>query len=401
MSAFTSDPTRRSVLTSAGTAALLLAATGTAAAGRPPATARGGIRLALPRPTGPYPVGTTSLHLIDRSRQDPWMVPATPRELMISLWYPARVGGGHRVAPWLPPATLALYRQQTARSLQTSLDNVDFPQTHARHDAPFKTRRQGHPLVLFSPGYRAMRELGSSLVEDLASHGYVVVTIGHTHEAQIVEFPGGRIELGHLPARPTDDDAALALRVRQDDTRFVLDTLSAKRGRLPHGSLDMSKVGMFGHSLGGATAAEAMAHDPRILAGANLDGSIIGPVAETGLDRPFLLMASTGHGRDNDPSWAQFWSHLRGWHRHLLLRDSGHQTYTDLAPLARQLINKLPIPPQVVTALTNDIGTINASRAITAQRAYLGAYFDLHLRHRDGHLFSKPSSRYPEIEFIP
>ncbi|MGW2156863.1 alpha/beta hydrolase family protein [Nonomuraea sp. NPDC001699] len=331
---------------------------------------------------------------------------------MISMWYPTWNSGG-RPAPWLPPEAMELYRQQAARSLQTSLDDVVFPDTHARQNAPVKGHQRSHSVLLFSPAYRTMREFGTSLVEDLASHGYVVVTIGHTHEAQIIEFPGRRLELSRQPAKPTDDDYALALQVRQADTRFVLDALStlnakghlgAEDQHLPSGlkgSLDLSRVGMFGHSLGGATAAETMAQDPRILAGVNLDGSIIGPAAETGLDRPFLLMASAGHGRDNDPSWAQFWSHLRGWHRHLLLHNSGHQTYTDLAPLAQQLIKKLPIPTPVVAALTNDIGMINADRAIAVQRAYLTAFFDLHLRHRDGHLFAKPSSRYPEIEFVP
>ncbi|WUI02757.1 lipase [Spirillospora sp. NBC_00431] len=425
MSALTSGPTRRSFLTAAGAAGLLLAATGTSAAdrraavsgreaARPPAgLAGGGVRLTLPRPTGPHRIATTSLHLIDPSRQDPWTAPPSPRELMISVWYPTRNSARNRPAPWLPSEALALYRQQTARSLQTSLNDVAFPTTHARQNSPVKGRRRSHPVLLFSPAYRAMREFGTSLVEDLASHGYVVVTIGHTYEAQIIEFPGRRLELSRQPANPTDDDYALALQVRQADTRFVLDALStlSTKGHLGaygrrspsglKGSLDLSRVGMFGHSLGGATAAETMAQDPRILAGVNLDGSVIGPVAETGLDRPFLLMASAGHGRDNDPSWGQFWSHLRGWHRHLLLHNSGHQAYTDLAPLAQQLIKKLPLPAQVVAALTNDIGTINADRAISAQRAYLNAFFDLHLRHRDGHLFSKPSSRYPEIEFVP
>lgn len=332
---------------------------------------------------------------------------------MISLWYPTRNGDGHQRVPWLPPAATALYRQQISRSLQTSLEDVGFPVTHARQNAPVRTRHHGHPVVLFSPGYGAMRALGTSLVEELASQGYVVVALGHTHEAQIMEFPGGRLELSRQPAEPTDDDLATALRVRQDDTRFVLDALAAlnagdnpdaEHRRLPHGlpgSLDLSRIGMFGHSLGGATAAESMARDSCILAGADLDGSIIGAVAATGLDRPFLLMASADHGRDTDPSWAQFWSHLRGWRLHLRLRDSGHHTYTDLAPLAQQLIKALPIPPQVVAALTENIGTINANQAITAQRAYLSAFFDLHLRHHNNHLLSAPSQRYPEIEFVP
>ncbi|MFG2629923.1 alpha/beta hydrolase family protein [Streptomyces sp. NPDC048473] len=370
------------------------------------------MQLTLPAPTGRRRIGTTSLHLIDPSRRDPWTSPRSPRELMISLWYPARHTHGHQHAPWLPPAAKALYRRQVSQQLQTSLDDVDFPATHAYEGASVEARLHGHPVVLFSPGYRAERELCTALVEDLTSRGYVVVTIDHTYDSQIVEFPGGRLELGRQPARPTDDDIAMALQVRQDDTRFVLNELAmlnagrnpdAERRRLPRGlrgSLDLSKVGMFGHSLGGDTAGETMAEDRRILAGVNLDGSFNGAVATTGLDRPFLLMSNADHGRANDPSWAEFWSHLRGWRLDLRLRASGHQTYTDVSPLVQQLEKALPIPPEVVANMTTLIGTISADRAIAAERAYLGAFFDLHLRHHDNHLLSKPSSRYPDIEFV-
>ncbi|REE96132.1 alpha/beta hydrolase family protein [Thermomonospora umbrina] len=408
MSAPASGLTRRSVLTAAGTAGLLLATAPTApaaSADRRAGHRAGRVRLRLPRPTGTHRIGTTSLHLIDRSRRDPWTSPAAPRELMISLWYPARNAPDARRAPWLPPAATELYRRDAAASLRTSLDDVDFPVTHARRNAPVEARRRAHPVVLFSPGYGSFRALGTALVEDLASRGYVVVTIDHTHEAEFVEFPGGRIVASRQPAEPTDEDHALALRVRCEDTRFVLDTLTALNAgdhRRPfRGALDLSRVGMFGHSFGGATAAETMARDRRIHAGVDLDGSIFGEVARTGLDRPFLLMASEGHGRDNDESWAEFWSHLRGWRRHLSLRDSGHMAYTDLSPLGRQLIRALPIPAPVVAALTNDIGTIDPARSVSAQRAYLAAFFDLHLRRRDSPLWSGPSPRHPEIEFVP
>ncbi|MFC6929428.1 hypothetical protein ACFQHO_03055 [Actinomadura yumaensis] len=158
---------------------------------------------------------------------------------------------------------------------------------------------------------------------------------------------------------------------------------------------------MFGHSFGGATAAQAMARDRRIRAGIDLDGSVDGPVQYTGLGRPFMLMANATHGRGNDPSWARFWRHLRGWRLQLRLRDSGHQTYTDVAPLVRQLENALPLPPDVVAEMTERIGTIDPGTAVAAQRAYIGSFFDLHLRRHDDRLLSGPSPRHPEIEFVP
>ncbi len=90
---------------------------------------------------------------------------------------------------------------------------------------------------------------------------------------------------------------------------------------------------MFGHSLGGATAAEAMGEDPRIAAGVDLDGTLLGAVVDTGLDRPFLLFGSaqqdSSQGR-TDPSWHQFWTHLRGWRQKIVLVNGGHLSFTDL-----------------------------------------------------------------------
>lgn len=158
---------------------------------------------------------------------------------------------------------------------------------------------------------------------------------------------------------------------------------------------------MFGHSVGGDTAAEIMAEDRRVRAGVDLDGSINGPAAATGLDRPFMLMGSPTHGRFNDSTWTEFWSNLRGWRLDLRLSGAAHQTYTDMPPLVRQLEKAVPLPPEVIARLDSTFGTIPADRAIAAQRAYLTAFFDLHLRHRDGHLLSGPSPRFPEITFVP
>lgn len=93
----------------------------------------------------------------------------------------------------------------------------------------------------------------------------------------------------------------LLLPTRVADARVVLDRLAdvaggpERRQILPPSlaaDLDLSKVGMFGHSLGGPTTAQAIHDDPRIRAGVNLDGPNLGSVAADGLDRPLLMLAS-------------------------------------------------------------------------------------------------------------
>src|SRR5207248_3712023 len=119
------------------------------------------------------------------------------------------------------------------------------------------------------------RTIVPALVEDLASHWYVVVAMDHTHDSDEVEFPGGRLEVGTLPPDTLEINTE-AVAVREADTRFVLDELAVlehggnpdhEHVRLPRGlagSLDLSRTGMFGWSIGGATAAATMRDDPRI-----------------------------------------------------------------------------------------------------------------------------------------
>jgi predicted dienelactone hydrolase len=357
-------------------------------------------QLVLPEPTGHERIGTVSLHLIDRSRPDPW-VPTTPvREIMVQIWYPAKDVRPYPRAPWVSPGVAARINPPGSPVL--------LPDTHAHAGATVDRGR--HPVVVYSPGLGLERTASTALVEDLASHGYIVVTIDHTHDAQLVEFPGGRIETQAMP-QPTEDPAdeariiAKALQARVADTRFTLDQLARiNRGHNPdagqrplprglRGALDLSRVAMFGHSLGGATAAETMYEDPRVKAGLNMDGSVSGPVVTAGLDRPFLLMASQGHGEDDDETWDSLWAHLRGPRHWLQLDGSGHMSFTDLQVLYPQA----GVPPE---AMEPAFGTIDGERAVAVQRAYVRAFFDRYLCHGNGKLLAGPSPRYPELRVI-
>jgi pimeloyl-ACP methyl ester carboxylesterase len=341
----------------------------------------------------------------------------------------------------MSPGALAYYRTELEQFLSfspdiapgqppvntpVSLDGVDFPTTHARQRAPVNRSARPYPAVLFSPGHGSGREAGTTLVEDLASYGYVVVTMSHTYEAGEVEFPGGRVELGRDGGVPGNNnptrDPYDEVRIRLADTVFVLDQLAAlnagrnpdaERRPLPAGlrhCLDLARIGMFGHSLGGATAAHAVAHDSRVIAGINLDGSFIpdlSPVppttpeeldqaylrfAELIGNRPFMIMGDSGWSPDQFGTMTStVWHHLRGWRRFVSLVGSTHGSYTDHETLLPQLA-----AAGVITAAAPWVGTIDPRRAIAAERAYIRAFFDLWLRDRDSHLLDGPSAAYPE-----
>ena len=424
--------TRRSFL-AAGLVALGLP--GTARGAAPLADGhRVRLRLTLSAPTGPYGIGTVQVHLIDHSRRDPW-VPSRPRELMISIWYPAVSAGSFPSAAWMPQPAGNLFLSQLVGSLPNSggrlappggkpptipLPGVQLPVTHALDGAPVLSPGT-YPVVLYQPGQGDVRALGTGLVSDLASRGYVVVTTDDTHEAAEVEFPGRRVVTPRPNQSPVDS-------VRIADTRFVLDELAslasgrnpdAEHRPLPSGlstALDLTKVGMFGHSLGGATAAKAMAADTRISAGINLDGSMFlaNPAVHQNITklsaalatqlgpRAFMTMTHHGHNTHSDPSLAGFWSHQRGWRLFLTMRGAQHYTYTDLEQFLGQLQSARILPHQITHARVSEvIGTIQPTRAVAAQRAYIAAFFDLQLRGLSNTtLLSEPSPNYPEIQFF-
>ena len=154
----------------------------------------------LPAPTGPGPACTTSLHLKDASRPDPWAAGASARELMVSLWYPAAPGGGRR-ARYMTPAESGL--QLTSRGITTiPPDTLSTVRTNAAVDATPAGRPGALPLVVLSPGFTHPRSALTALAEDLASHGYVVAGIDHTYESFATACPVRSFSWASNPTTP-------------------------------------------------------------------------------------------------------------------------------------------------------------------------------------------------------
>ncbi|MEJ3750722.1 alpha/beta hydrolase [Actinomycetes bacterium KLBMP 9797] len=349
----------------------------------PPATAAA--TLELLRPTGAHPVGATTLHLTDTTRPDPWMPGVGARELMVTVWYPTHARHGTRTQ-YMTPEESGL--QLAARGMtDLPADVFSTVRTHAYVDARPAGRAHSLPLVVLSPGHTQPRSTLSGLAEDLASHGYVVAAIDHTYETYAVTFPDGRIATCGVCA--FDHEPTFRARQHQSraaDVSLVIDRLTgpnpAWRGsRL----IDASRIGMSGHSAGGASAIPAMLNDPRIDAGINMDGTTSELIPASGLNRPFMFLGTPAHapgGRDD--SWDTDWSHLTGWKRWLVMAGTVHASTHDLALFADQL--------------GIDLGaTTTGARSMEITRRYNRALFDLHLRHRPQPLLDEPSARYPEV----
>ncbi|AQW51444.1 alpha/beta hydrolase family protein [Streptomyces violaceusniger] len=407
-----SGPRRRALLAATALAAVGMGMAQPKAVAAPAARR---VRLTLPAPTGPYPVGTVSHRLVDQDRPDPWVASRPSRELMVSVRYPARdVERYPRATQLLPGEAAGFDRLNNFGGVPQGRVDWAATRTFAHQGAPPARERRGaaRPVVLYSPGVGDPRSLGTTLTDELASRGYVVICVDHTYDGSAVEFPDGRVETSRLPeeyVRAKQEGTVVELlrktcAVRVADLRFVLDRLEA----LAPMPLDRSAIGAFGQSAGGFAALQAMHDDRRIAAAANLDGVLAyveedqdpGPlstVAADGVDRPVLTMGKDGNDHHTVPSWGALWEHSSGSRLDLTLLGSAHATYTDATSMLPRIAARLGLPEKVVT---DAIGTVAPERAVAVQRAYVPAFFDRELRHRDdAGLLDGPSARYPEVRF--
>lgn len=367
---------------------LPLAAAGTSVAADAPSAAESRrAAVELPRPTGRFSVGQETLHLVDRSRTDPW-AQSGPRELMVTMRYPAQRGTGGPVH-YLTSEEARLLLVDQGLDKVIPVETLAGTAVHSRSDARPVAGR--YPLIVLSPGYTVHRATLTALAEDLASRGYVVAAVDHAYESVGTAFPGGRVleclacdktERGTTPMRAVSDN-------RGRDVSFLLDRLTGRHPAWRHaGLIDQSRIAMAGHSIGGASAVAAMATDPRIRAGVNMDGGLHTPVPEAGLGgRPFMLLGEQKSGPGGMSSWDHDWPLLDGWKRWITFADSGHFTFSDFPVFGEQL--GLPDPK----------APLSGARSVELTRRYVGAFFDQHLKGKPQPLLDGPSPEAPEVRF--
>jgi dienelactone hydrolase len=195
-------------------------------------------------------------------------------DLMVFVWYPARVQTNSQKAKYLP--------ERWAAAAQPPLRRYDrFPMS-ALEDAPILAGK--HPLLLLLPGMGALPTDYTFLAEDLASHGFVVAGIAPTGSSRVVILSDGRVVRGTEAVDLEHREQAQPLVDRWlKDCRLTLDHFLAE------GHVNPDAIGIVGHSFGGAVAMHAVIKDHRIQRGVNLDGAPQGVLTEPAT-KPFLLI---------------------------------------------------------------------------------------------------------------
>jgi len=224
------------------------------------------------------------------------------RELLVTFWYPAAQATS-TTAPYMDQKTA----DALAEEWKLQPDFQHLVRTHASPmaaiaaDGPF-------PVVLLEHGSSVVPAIYTVLAEGLASSGFIVVATNHPPDSLISAFPDGHV-LKFTPYWPAEADrrsqgvaiGKFAEEVLVADVRFVLDQLQEmnSQDQFWRGHLNLSKIGIVGHSMGGTTAALAAREEPRILAGVNLDGSTYpgmnADVRPIPVHKPFLFLATEEH----------------------------------------------------------------------------------------------------------
>ena len=294
----------------------------------------------LPTPSGSLPIGTEVGMMTDTSRAaNPDSTGGTGRMLRIQIWYPAQTAAGSR-APYLPDSGLAaaMDSDQYMNVPAATIAAWRKLTTHARASASVRPGR--FPLVFFAPGFGMSRVSYTELAEDLASHGYLVVTVDHTGSGFVV-LPGrGLVSIVRYAGGPDAHAAEISA-----DTRFLAGAALGGAGpfRRLRGHIDAQRIAAVGHSLGGAAALNDCREARPFVACIDLDGAPFGPAEDGGIRNPYLVLLNEPGGEvhpsdsmrvERDAEWKRVIGGSSGTGRVVKILGASHFSFSDMPYVA-------------------------------------------------------------------
>lgn len=378
----------------------------------------------LPTPAGPHRIGTTWIAVRDTGRAERFGAAGADREFPVQVWYPTTADATGPMAPYARADEMSFVG--TVPALLAAQSTL--VKTHAILDAPVAAGRW--PVLVFSHGYSGYIAQNTPQMEELASRGYVVASIGHTGEAAAAAFPDGRVvlmdttvmaslrkqveEMGKVDAQRMMDSVGAALSVPDPaerlanfrrflgttaeplrsesvrewslDTEELVNRLAAMdSGTVPspfRGALDLERLGVFGMSYGGATAGEFCAQDVRCKAAINIDGGQYGRLVDDSLMVPLLIIASSQAYGVHVPVLDL----TRGPAFLVRVPETNHIGLTDLS-LQGPLFGWMGVT-----------GKLDPARREAILTDYVVGFFEKYLMNRNPELFDGLAATYPEVE---
>ena len=360
----------------------------------------------LPKPTGPYAVGTVNLMLVDESRPELYSGnQGEPRAIMVQIWYPAEaISRNTKPAPWIDRSDIIAPRlADMLNKPHFFFDHVRYARASALPHAPLARAEIQYPLLLFSHGWSGFRTQSTFLMEELASYGYIVAAPDHTYGALVTVFPDGRAAENNpatLPHEAGISEAEYQAAARRlgaqwaADLSFILDALQDPAPDSPAAGLrhriDFSRTGAMGHSTGGGAAIQFCAIDPRCKAILGMDPYMIpvdSSVVENGISQPCAGIFSAVWAQDrpsgNNKIFERFAARSKGNFRRYFIKQTAHYDFTDIGSFSS------------LSAQLGLTGPLNDEQVQRIVRAYALAFFDVTLRGMETPILD--TAAFPEI----
>jgi dienelactone hydrolase len=262
--------------------------------------------ITLPKPEGPFKVGTQTFYMKDERRDETLTDESgDKRELMVQVWYPAQAFD--KPTQMLFPEDQAQFTslmQTFSESMKIPgffLDYFKYFRTNSYAEASLYKASKPYPLIILNHGMGTTRLIHASQAENLASNGYIVAAIDHTYSTSGTVFPDGTVT-EFITSVNISNMAVVSQevgRIWAEDVIFVIDQFERMHeGSLESafkGAIDLDKIGVMGHSFGGSTSYNALCMDTRIKAAINMDGSFFTLAGSAGTDKPFLFITDDAY----------------------------------------------------------------------------------------------------------
>jgi dienelactone hydrolase len=326
----------------------------------------------LAEPTGVYSVGTSNYIYTDQSRK---VSNGGPRKINVQIWYPAEIQSSIKKEKYtsnLSEYSAAIQKVYgVPKHLLSYLSLID---SHAYKDAPFTEKFEKAPVIFFSHGnMMGQRFTNTFQALELASHGYIVVAVEHPETALMSvysnsDFVTFKDTSSGLPMEYEVQNRASKPVIEQQtlDIEFVLkqiQDMNEKNGKSTIiGRMDFDKLGIIGHSQGGATAVDVMYKNKGFKAAIDMDGYLYGEERMEALDRPLLIMNGKFEYEELKDSIEM--SNSEQARRKIVLGDlgtsidikeAGHLSFTDIplySPIIKILSPKTKQNHKIINELT-------------------------------------------------
>jgi len=362
---------------------------------------------AIPTPSGPYPIGTRIYELTDTSRKEIYSGKDEARRFLIQVWYPAEAGTSSEQARWMDKAEI--YAPAVANQIKMPaffLDHLALVKVPAYKNATVAKADKPFPIILFSHGWQGFNAQNTTQALELASHGFIVVGVQHTYGAVITVFPDGTIAPNNPDALPPDttpteeyeNTAHILDKQWAGDLGFTLDYLKSQNedsSSAFHNLLDLSRVGVYGHSTGGGAAIQFCGTDSRckaLLGMAPFMSPVSYEVINDGVTQPAFFMFSQLWEKNNVDSrnselFNKLIPHVSNSLGVISIDGTDHYDFADLPLLS-------PLAPQLGLK-----GPINGKRVVTIVDDYLLSFFEATLNGESSVLFENQSP-YVEVKVV-